>query len=139
METETHETSESNVQPIAPTTEGEGFVMKYDAFERPEVFIPAFRKLYGHTGFPTFKQAYRIKKIGDVVQKELETYMNMLKEIDQQDPEAQKKRDDLHAIEFEVKWAPLSLEEIESVKGLSPTDILGIESLIDPKALTELS
>jgi len=124
------ETTQENVTPLP-----KGFKFKYETFDKFEMFVMAFRKVYTCTTYPNFKSAYRIKRLGDAIQKELNTYADMKKGLDTSAEDYAEKLNDLHSVEVDIKWDRMNEAEINAIQGLSPTDILMLENVIDPSVL----
>lgn len=132
MEATPETTKQDNVKEMPKK---HGFTFSYKAFEKIDLFVMAFRKVYTCPDYGNFKSAHRIKRLGDAIQTEINTYMDLRKKIKDDDEEREKKLEDLHSIEVELKWDRLSEDEISCVKGISPSDLVALEHIIDPSAL----
>lgn len=111
-----------------------GFELPYKAFENTPVFIQGVRKVYNCEAFPSVKSAYRINRLVDKVQQELKNYSELRMKIKEDDEAKEVKLKELHEIKVPIKWAPLTLEELEAVPGISPADLMALEHIVDPKA-----
>jgi uncharacterized cupredoxin-like copper-binding protein len=99
--------------------------LTYQMFESPAT-IPALAKLYTNDNYEEFKTAYKVKRLCDALEKELKVY----REMKQKAGNDASKLEELHAIEFEVKWDKLTHDEIKHVK-LAPSDIGVLEYVVD--------
>lgn len=121
-----------HLQPVEDAPQG--FTFSYKAFENLGVFVQAVQKVYTCKAYPNFKTTHRIKRLGDAIQKELNTYQEFRREVDvmEDGEEKAKKLIDLHNTEVKLKWNPLSEAELNCVPGLSPADLIGIEFISEP-------
>lgn len=116
------------------TLPGKGFEFSYEAFENIPNFVQGLRKVYNCESFPSFKSTYRVKRICDITQRELKNYTELRKKIKDDDPEREKKLQELHAIKVPIKWEPLTKEELAAIPGISPADLIAIEFIASPSA-----
>lgn len=115
--------------------------LKYRIFRNHDVFIGAIRKIYTCSNYPDFKSTYRIKKICDTLETEMKTFHSMLQDLQKSKKEEGEKKEKLTELlesEFELKWSPLTKDEINRVEGLAPADIQIIEEISEPNAFSEL-
>lgn len=109
-----------------------GFKFSYGAFENPQGFVEAVRKMCTCPNYPTVKQAYRIKRLTDALQKELDSYMDLRKDMEKLEPEEYKaKEKELLAMEVDIKWSKLTTEEVECIQNLAPADLFALEFIAD--------
>lgn len=121
--------------PVKPQEEKpRGFKFSYEAFENVGLFVQAVQKVYACRNYPNFKSAHRIKRLGDALQKELNTYQEFRKDIDKiEDPkEREEKIKDLHSTKVDIKWDRLTEQEINCIQGISPQDVMALEFIADP-------
>lgn len=106
----------------------QGFKFSYMAFKNPQGFVEAVRKMCTCPNYPTVKQAYRIKRLTDALQQELNNYMELRKDMEKLDVEAYKAKEaELLAMEVDMKWSKLTATEVECIKNLAPSDLFALE------------
>ena len=129
-----------NKEPVKTTEEKQqGFKFSYQAFNKEKMgfFWGAVQKVYTTKTFPGFKSAYRIKRLCEAVQQEMKRFNELAKEVQDthkgNQEEIDKKMEELWAMEVDIKWNPLSEQELEAIQNISPADIEGLTFIADPK------
>lgn len=109
--------------------------LTYEIFRNHPVFIGAIQKVYTCAKYPSFKSTHRIKRLCDSLETEMKTFHSMLRDISKSDLDEEAKKEKLSELtnqEFEVKWEPLTEEEVEAIGSLSPAELAIIEKISDP-------
>lgn len=128
-----------NKEPVKiPEPAQKGFTFSYQAFSREKMglFWGAMQKAYTCKSYPGFKSAYRIKRLCEAIQQEMKRFNELAKEVADEHKDDQDTLDakmkELWAMEVEIKWDPLTEQEVEAIQGLSPADIEGLTFFTDP-------
>jgi len=113
---------------------------------------PATRILIGklmEASYPSVKSSYGIKKMIDVLGKEFEIYIDLLKDKEgiikwNEDKkivnpdEVKEVFDELHAHEFDVEFGPLTSDELKALRHVSPKELELLQMISDPTAFDSL-
>ncbi len=119
--------------------------LKYRTFADTQSFVNAVKKAYTCDSYSDFKSAYKIKRMCEGIEKELTTFINLRNELmakvkkeEMTQEEFKTKLEELFDMDVELKWGPMTKQEVSCIKGLSPADIEAIEAVAEAKAFSDL-
>jgi len=117
-----------------------GMKLKYIAFKDLSGLSKVVSKLYTNDKYEDFKSAYQVKKLCDELNQEVKTYIQLRKDLEKKnlaEEDLEKEIDTLHALEIDLKWGPLTPDDVKHLK-FSPYEIAVLEGIVPESVLDSI-